>query len=198
MKISAKLLLTFASLALVAAPCSSSAANNQEASVGGLVFMPQAPLFGTGEGGVASYRYWFSPDWAATAVLGATHVGVKHAGASGSFDLFPIGADLTYNVIDLAPFRLNANLGLRYEFVQSKASILNIADKEVDMSLDDVVLGQIGLDADCAIAKHWAIFAALSYQQDFNKNKLQTPDGTLRETEDLSGFNITLGLRANF
>ena len=71
MKISAKLLLTVASLALVAAPSAPAAGNNQEVSVGGLVFMPQDGLFDTGLGGVINYRYWFSPDWGVTATFGA-------------------------------------------------------------------------------------------------------------------------------
>ena len=203
MKISAKLLLTLASLALVAAPSAVTAANNQEVSVGGLFFMPQDGLFSTGLGGVANYRYWFSPDWALTAGLGGAHVGVKDnrvqvaPGTGGSFTIVPLGADLTCNIVDLAPVRLNANLGLRYAFISSSATCLNIAGKEVDMTLDDTLLGQIGLDIDCAMSKHCALFAALNFQQDLSKNKLQTPDGDLRAT-DISGFNIEFGLRGNF
>jgi hypothetical protein len=203
MKISTKLLLTVASLALVAAPSVPAAGNNQEVSVGGLVFLPQDGLFSTGAGGVANYRYWFSPDWAVTATLGATHVGVKNdrtevaPGTSGSFDLVPLGADLTCNVVDIQPFRLNVNLGLRYEFISSSATCLNVAGKEMDMTLDDVVLVQVGLDADWALAQHWAIFAAANFAQDMSKNRLQTADGPLRPT-DMSGFNLELGVRANF
>ena len=203
MKISAKLLLLAAGLGLAAAPLSAVAENSQEVSVGGLVFMPQDALFKTGEGGVVNYRYWFSPDWAVTTVLGATHVSVKDnrtqvaPGTSGSFDLVPLGADLTCNVIDLAPFRLNVNLGLRYAFVSSSATCLNVANKEVDMTLEDTFFGQAGIDADYAVAKHCAIFAALSFQQDLSQNRLRTPDGPLRPT-DLSGFNAELGFRYNF
>jgi len=203
MNISAKLLLTVASLALVAAPSVSVAENNQEVSVGALAFMPQDGLFSTGIGGAINYRYWFSPDWGVTATLGATHVDVKEnrvqvaPGTSGSFDLLPLGLDLTCNLVDIQPFRLNANLGLRYAFVSSSATCLNVANKEVDMTLDDVVLAQAGLDADFAVAKHWAVFAALNFQQDLSKNRLQTPDGPLRPT-DVSGFNFELGARFNF
>jgi hypothetical protein len=203
MKISAKLLLTVAGLALAAVPLSAAAANNQEVSVGGLVFMPQDGLFATGMGGVINYRYWFSPDWAVTAALGATHVGVKDnrvqvaPGTAGSFNLFPVGADLTCNMVDLAPFRLNVNLGLRYAFVSSSATCLNVANQEVDMTLDDTFFAQAGLDADFAVAKNCAIFAALYFQQDLSKNRLQTSDGPLRPT-DVSGFNLELGARYNF
>ena len=205
MKISAKLLLTVASLALVAAPSAPAAGNNQEVSAGGLVFMPQDGLFDTGLGGVINYRYWFSPDWGVTATFGATHVGVKAnrtqiaPGTAGSFDVLPLGADLTCNIVDLAPFRLNANLGLRYAFVSSSATCLDAVNqtKTLDMTLDDVFLAQIGLDADFALAKHCAIFAAANFQQDLSKNRLQTSDGPLRPT-DMSGFNLELGLRFNF
>ena len=203
MKISAKLLLTVASLALVAAPAAPAAGNNQEVSVGGLVFLPQDGIFDTGLGGAINYRYWFSPDWGITATFGATHVAVKEnrvqiaPGTSGSFDLLPLGADLTCNIVDIAPVRLNVNLGLRYAFVSSSATCQNIAGKEVDMTLDDVFLAQVGLDADFALAKHCALFAAANFQQDLSKNRLQTPDGPLRPT-DVSGFNLELGLRYNF
>ena len=40
-------------------------------------------------------------------------------------------------------------------------------------------------------------FAALNFQQDLSKNRLQTPDGALRPT-DVSGFNFELGARFNF
>ena len=205
MKISAKLLLLATGLMLAAAPLVSAAENNQEVSVGGLAFLPQDGLFSTGEGGVINYRYWFSPDWAVTATLGATHVGVKHnrvqvaPGTSGSFDFLPLGADLTLGLIDLGGFRLNANLGLRYAFVSSSATCLDDVTKTrtLDMTLDNVFLGQVGLDADCALGKKWAIFGAANFQQDFNKNKLQTSDGPLRATE-FSGFNLELGVRYNF
>ena len=130
MKISTKLLLTVASLALVAAPSVSVAENNQEVSVGALAFMPQDGLFDTGLGGAINYRYWFSPDWAITVGFGAAHVGVKDnrvqiaPGTAGSFDLLPLGFDLTYNLIDLDPVRLNLNLGLRYAFISSSATCL--------------------------------------------------------------------------
>jgi hypothetical protein len=203
MKISAKLLLLATGLVLAAAPLTSTAVNNQEVSVGALAFLPQDGLFSTGEGGVINYRYWFSPDWAVTATLGATHVGVKHnrvqvaPGTSGSFNFLPLGADLTLGLIDLGGFRLNANLGLRYAFVSSSATCLNIANKEVDMTLDDVFLGQVGLDADYLLGQHWAIFGAAGFQQDLSRNKVETSDGPLRATE-LSGFNLELGLRYSF
>lgn len=203
MKIPARLLLTFASLALVAAPSAATAANNQEVSAGALFFMPQDGLFSTGLGGIASYRYWFSPDWAVTAVAGGKHVGVKHdrvqiaPGTAGSFDIVPLGADLTCNLVDLAPVRLNVNLGLRYAIISSSATCQNIAGQEVTMTLDDEFLGQAGLDIDFALGKHCALFAGLNFQQDLSKNRLQTPDGALRPT-DISGFGIEFGLRANF
>ena len=205
MKVSAQLLFVVASLALVAAPATPAAGNNQEISAGGLVFMAQDRLFNTGEGGVLTYRYWLSSDWALTASLGATHTTVKDAydrfinSPAGSFDFIPLGADLTCNIVDLDPVRLNVNLGLRYAFINSSATCRDpLAEtKTVDMTLDNVFLGQLGLDADYALSKHWALFAAANYQQDFNKNKLQTPTAPLRSAE-VSAFNVGLGLRYNF
>ena len=205
MKTTAKLLVCIAGLALAAAPSATAAERNHEVTASGLVFMPQDGLFSTGLGGAATYRYWLSPYWGLTASFGATHVGVKHdrtqvaPNTSGSFLFLPLGGDLTCSIVDLDPVRLNVSAGLRYAFVNSSATCSDsiTGTRTLDMTLDDVFFGVIGLDADYALGKNWALYAAANFQADFDRNKLQTADGPLRATE-LSGFNVQLGLRCNF
>lgn len=205
MKISVKLLLVAASLALVTASPAPAVGVNHEVSLGGLVFMPQDGLFSTGAGGQLTYRYWLSPDWALFADFGVTHVNVKRdrvqvaPGTSGSFDLLPLGGGMSCNVIDIAPVCVNLNLGLGYGFVSSGATCLDDVTKTkvLDMTLDNIFYGKVGLDADWVLSQHWSIFAAAGFRQDFSKNKLQTVDGPLRATE-FSGFDVQLGVRYSF
>jgi hypothetical protein len=203
MKTSAKVMFVIAGLALAGSPSAPATEINHDISLGGLVFMPQDGLFSTGLGGELTYRYWLSPAWGLSATFGATHIGVKHdrlqvaPGTSGSFDIIPLGGDVSCNIIDLDPVRVNVNLGLGYAIVSSSASCLNIINERVDMKLDDIYYGTIGLDGDWALTQHWGIFAAAGYRHDFSKNKIQTDDGPLRATE-FSGFNLQLGLRCNF
>ncbi|TAN36934.1 MAG: hypothetical protein EPN23_07410 [Verrucomicrobia bacterium] len=210
MKISRKVTLALATLTL-ATTLSASAFTlgpvRQEASVGALTFLPKDnnSLYNNGWGGEAQYRFWLTDDWALALAAGAARMNVaadakeitEFGGTAGTVDILPLGADLIYNVLDIAPVRLNAQAGVRYIIASSDASSLNVAGKRVDMTVDNGTVWRVGLDADFALTQKLAIFAAGSYQQDFGKQGISTVDGPLRDNT-FRGFLLEAGLRARF
>ena len=194
------LAITFSASAFTCGPV------HQDVSAGVLAFLPKDnnSLYNNGWGGEVQYRFWFTDDWALALAAGAARLNVADntaitdlGGTAGSVDIYPLGGDLLYNIVDIAPVRINAQMGIRYLFTSSDASCLNVAGKRVDMSIDNGTVWRVGLDADCAITQKLALFGAGIYQQDFSKEGISTVDGPLRDNT-FRGFILQVGLRARF
>jgi len=178
----------------------------QDFSAGPIAFLPKDnnSLYNNGWGGEVQYRFWCSDDWALALAGGAARLNVADntaitdfGGTEGNVNIYPVGGDLIYNIVDIAPVHINAQAGVRYIFASSDASCLNIAGKRVDMSIDNGTVWRVGVDADYAISKRLALFGAFNYQQDFSKQSISTVDGPLRDNT-FRGFIFELGLRARF
>ena len=205
MKFSGKQWLVMGSLcAVLLAPGAARAARHQEVSAGALFFIPddKKGLFNDGVGGEVQYRYWLNDDWALALSVGALRINVKDDdtlinGSEGRVEVLPIGASILYDFIDYQPFRVLLEGGVRYCFVNSKASMVDVIGRRLDLDIDNGYALLFGVDAEYAVTKRVSVFGDVKYQYDPQGESINTIYGPQRDNQ-LTGLLFRLGASMNF
>ncbi|MCX6996668.1 MAG: outer membrane beta-barrel protein [Kiritimatiellaeota bacterium] len=205
MKYSGKSWVIMGSLcAVLLAPAAALAAGRQEVSSGALFFIPDDKngLFSNGVGGEVQYRYWLNDDWAVALSVGALRLNVKEDdslinGSAGRVDILPVGGSILYDFIDYAPFRVLLEGGVRYCFINSKATMVDVIGRRLDLEIANGFTLLVGLDAEYALTKRVSVFGDARYQWDPQGESINTIYGPQRDNQ-LTSLLFRLGASVNF
>ena len=190
--------------AVLLAPCAARVAGGQEVSAGGVLFIPDDKhgLYKDGYGGEVQYRYWLNEDWAVAVAVGVQRLNVESTdskinGSAGRVDVYPVGASLVYDFIDYAPFRVLLEGGVRYLFVDSQATMVDVVGRQLDLKIDNGFTLVVGASAQYALTENLRVFGAVHYQYDPNGEAINTIYGPQRDNQ-FSSLLLQAGVSVNF
>ena len=196
-------------VAMVAAGAAQ-AADNEPLELGarGQVWFPgegDFNLFEPGYGAMFTLRDWFAFPFGVTFNAGIAQWGAdsdsnpyKYKGLNdfdGDVTLIPVGASLTYCLIDWNDWDINLETGLHYVFVNSDVDCRSDADgQRHDIDMDDGIWWTVGAEFDYQLFEGGFLTVGGGFQSDVLRSDTECNGDKLRDSR-FQGFFANAGFK---
>jgi len=152
------------------------------------------------------FRDWVSEPWGYLLAIGygewqaddgATKPGADLYDFDGDIEIVPFGASLLYKIHESDEFSVVLEAGVRYFATDSKITARNSGqspDIQYDVSIDDSIVGRLGVSADYVLNEDFILSGGIAYQHDIEEGDLSTELGP-GEDNRFESFVIDIAIR---